>query len=162
SESEDKAMDFELTRRGLMLAGAALSMTATRSGYARSDTPVSFQLSWIKSIQYGGYFAGIDQSIYQRFGIHPTFNAGGPSMDAIANVAAGRSQLGDRPVGAIIIARDNGIPVKVIGTVFQKSPYCIISLASRPLKSVADFIGKTIAVPTSLRPLMLYLLRSNG
>ncbi len=153
-------MSFELTRRGMMLAGGAAMLPG--AARAQALTPVGFQLSWIKSIQYGGYFAGVDQGFYTKAGIAPTFNSGGPNMDAIANVAAGQSQMGDRPVGALVIARDKGVPIKVIGTVFQKSPYCIMSLASKPLKTVKDFIGKTIAVPTSSRPLMLYLLRSAG
>ncbi len=129
---------------------------------AQSLKPLSFQLSWIKSIQYGGYFGAIDQGFYKKRGIEATFNSGGPNVDPIANVASGRSGIGDRPIGPIIIAKEKGIPIKVIATVFQKSPYSIISLAEKPIKTVKDLVGKTIAVATSGRPLMLNLLRDAG
>ncbi len=144
---------------------AALGISAPFiGGRARADAvkTLSFQLSWIKSIQYGGYFAGIDNGTYKKFGVEPTFNPGGPTVDAVANVAAGQSGLGDRPIGPILVAREKGIPLKVIGTVFQKSPYSIISLAEKPIKTVKELVGKTVAVPTSSRPLMLNLLKDAG
>lgn len=59
----------------------------------------------------------------------------------------------------MIIARDKGIPIKVIATVFQRSPLAVLSLASKPIKSVKAMEGKTVAVATSNRPLVQNLLR---
>lgn len=158
-----------IDRRGFLFSGSAaaagigLGFGARISGAsAQAVKPLSFQLSWIKSIQYGGYFAGIDQGFYKKHGVEPTFNSGGPNVDPIANVASGQSGIGDRPIGPIIVAKEKGIPVKVIATVFQKSPYSIISLADKPIKTVKELVGKTIAVATSGRPLMLNLLRDAG
>ncbi len=119
--------NFTPTRRQLLkssAAAAAAAVTSLPPGAAFADTgkPVSFQLSWIKSIQYGGYFGAVDQGSYTKFGVAPTFNSGGPNMDPVANVAAGQSQIGDRPIGPLVLAKEKGIPIKVIGTVFQKSP----------------------------------------
>jgi NitT/TauT family transport system substrate-binding protein len=156
----------ELTRRRLLQAAAGVAavapfaeVSAVRAEDARR---LSFQLSWIKSIQYGGYFAGLEQGSFRKFGIDPTFVSGGPNIDPVANVASGQSQLGDRPIGSLVIAREKGIPIKVIGTVFQKSPYSIISLAKAPIKTPQDMKGKTIAVPTSGRPLVLYMILHVG
>jgi ABC-type nitrate/sulfonate/bicarbonate transport system substrate-binding protein len=121
-----------------------------------------FQLSWIKSMQYGGYFAGIDQGIFMKHGVDAVFNSGGPNIDPIASVASGQSVFGDRPIGSLLIARDKGIPIKVIGTVFAKSPFCIISLASKPIRSIKELEGKSVPVATSTRPLLLYLLKNAG
>jgi ABC-type nitrate/sulfonate/bicarbonate transport system substrate-binding protein len=159
----------ELSRRRLLQAGGcaaaapfAQSLTNVRSAVAEDMKRLSFQLSWIKSIQYGGYFAGLEQGSFRKFSIDPTFVSGGPNIDPVANVASGQSQLGDRPIGSLVIAREKGIPIKVIGTVFQKSPYGVISLAKSPIKTPQDMKGKTIAVATSGRPLLLYLiLRAN-
>ena len=155
-------MHAPLTRRQALAlaAGSALALPGARA--ARAATPVGFQLSWIKSIQYGGYFAGIETGAYEKEGIAATFNSGGPNMDPVANVAAGQSQLGDRPIGPLIIARDKGIPIKVIATVFQRSPLAVISLASKPIKTIKEMEGKTVAVATSNRPLVLNLLRDAG
>jgi ABC-type nitrate/sulfonate/bicarbonate transport system substrate-binding protein len=158
---------FDPTRRKLLKAGvsAAAAGLVSAPWIGRSfaaDAPLSFQLSWIKSIQYGGFFAGVEQGSFKKFGIAPTFVSGGPNIDPVANVASGQSQLGDRPIGPLIVAREKGIPIKVIGTVFQKSPYAIMSLAKTPIKTVQDLKGKTIAASTSSRPLMLNLILDAG
>jgi NitT/TauT family transport system substrate-binding protein len=144
------------------LAAGALTNLRTPLAHASDVRPLSFQLSWVKSIQYGGYFAGIEMGIFKKYGVEPTFNAGGPNVDPIANVASGQSVLGDRPIGPILVAREKGIPIKIIGTVFQKSPYSIISLASKPIRTIKELEGKTIAVSISGRPMMLNLIKDAG
>ena len=83
-------------------------------------------------------------------------------MDPVNNVAAGNAQLGDRPAGALLLARDKGVPIHIIGATFEKSPYCVISLASKPIDSPKDMIGKTIATPTSGRALVVNLITTAG
>ena len=161
------ASKMVLNRRKILGLGAGvlsagLLPNAIRRSEAAALDDVSFQLSWIKSAQYGGYFSGVEHGIFQKHGISATFNSGGPNIDPVANVASGQSKMGDRPIGPILVARDKGIPIKVIGTVFQKSPFCIISLAAKPIRTIQELKGKSIAVSTSTRPLMLYLLKSAG
>jgi ABC-type nitrate/sulfonate/bicarbonate transport system substrate-binding protein len=162
---------FDRNRRQFLKLGATATASAAVGGHtllfapavlAADEKPLSFQLSWIKSIQYGGYFAGIDNGSFKKFGIAPTFVSGGPNIDPIGNVASGQSQLGDRPVGSLLIAREKGIPIKIIGTVFQKSPYSVMSLAEKPIKTAKELKGKTIAVSTSGIPLMRKLIADAG
>jgi ABC-type nitrate/sulfonate/bicarbonate transport system substrate-binding protein len=163
-------MPFDTTRRRLLKGAGSAAATAAltslpglglHNAFAQ-QAKLSFQLSWVKSIQYGGYFAGLDQGSFKKFGVDATFVSGGPNVDPVANVASGQSQLGDRPIGPLIVAKEKGIPIKIIGTMFQKSPYSIMSLAKSPIKSVQELKGKTIAVATSGRPLMLNLILDAG
>jgi ABC-type nitrate/sulfonate/bicarbonate transport system substrate-binding protein len=162
---------FDPTRRRLLKAGVSAAAVTTLASspwmglgaaFAQQAKPLSFQLSWIKSIQYGGFFAGVELGSFTKFGVDPTFVSGGPNIDPVANVASGQSQLGDRPIGSLVVAKEKGIPIKVIGTVFQKSPYSVISLAKSPIKTPQDLKGKTIAVSTSGRPLILYMVLQAG
>jgi ABC-type nitrate/sulfonate/bicarbonate transport system substrate-binding protein len=161
---------FDPTRRRVLKGGVSAAAIATfaspmiglGAAFAQQAQPLSFQLSWIKSIQYGGFFAGVELGSFTKFGVDPTFVSGGPNIDPVANVASGQSQLGDRPIGSLVVAREKGIPIKVIGTVFQKSPYSVISLAKTPIKTPQDMKGKTIAVSTSGRPLILYMILQAG
>ena len=90
--------EFDPSRRRLLKAGASGAALAALSslpgiGIAHAQAkPLSFQLSWIKSIQYGGYFAGIENGSFKKYGIEPTFVSGGPNIDPVANVASGQSQ----------------------------------------------------------------------
>jgi ABC-type nitrate/sulfonate/bicarbonate transport system substrate-binding protein len=162
---------FDHNRRHFLKAGSSLAaaaalgtgpLFASGSAFAADAKPLSFQLSWIKSIQYGGYFAGLENNSFKKYGVDATFVSGGPNIDPIGNVASGQSQLGDRPIGSLLIAREKGIPIKVIATVFQKSPYSVISLADKPIKTPADMKGKTIMVATSGVPLMRKLIADAG
>jgi ABC-type nitrate/sulfonate/bicarbonate transport system substrate-binding protein len=162
---------FDRNRRQFLKLGATAAASAAVGGHTLLSAPavlaadakaLSFQLSWIKSIQYGGYFAGIENGSFKKFGIQPTFVSGGPNIDPIGNVASGQSQFGDRPIGSLLIAREKGIPIKVIGTVFQKSPYAVISLAEKPIKTAKELKGKTIAVSTSGVMLIRQLVADAG
>lgn len=162
---------FDRNRRSLLKGGASLAaaaafgtnaLFASRPAAAADAKKLSFQLSWIKSIQYGGYFAGIENGNFKKHGVDATFVSGGPNIDPVDNVASGNSQLGDRPIGPLLVAREKGIPIKVIGTVFQKSPYSVISLADKPIKTVAEMKGKTIMVSTSGVPLMRNMIADAG
>lgn len=152
---------FRPSRRSILATGLAAPFLGGRA-LAQAAQPLAFQLSWIKSIQYGGYFAGIENGDFAKVGIAPVFNSGGPNIDPVANVASGQSVLGDRPIGPLIVAREKGLPIKVIATVFQKSPFAIMSLASKPIRTVRELEGKTIAVATSNKPLMINLLKDAG
>ena len=46
--------------------------------------------------------------------------------------------------------------------VSRSSPFCVISLASKPIRTVKELEGKSIQVSTSTVPLIIYLLKSAG
>lgn len=157
-----------LSRRRALQVGSAsiagLAGTSLFGSMARASelTDLSFQLSWLKSIQYGGYMAALDNGFFESAGLDVSFVSGGPNIDSLANVAAGQSQMGDRPIGPILVAREKGIPVKIVGTVYQKSPFAIMSPADKPITSVEGLVGKTLSSGSSSRPLIEYLLREAG
>lgn len=146
-----------------MLGACAVSVLSPWSLAGHGATvDTAFQLSWIKSIQYGGYFAGLEIKSFEKYGINASFQSGGPNIDPISNVVAGRLQLGDRPSGPLVIARERGMPIKIIANAFQRSPMSIMSLASKPIRSVQQLKGKTVAVATSNQPLVINMLREAG
>ena len=57
-------------RAFLTLAGRSAVVSAgwmmLPNAPARAATPLSFQLSWIKSAQYSGYFSGLEKGYYAR------------------------------------------------------------------------------------------------
>ncbi len=145
-----------------MVQGAFAAAALTQTAAAAELKPVNFQLSWLYSIQYGGFFVGLDQGTFKAAGLDVTLTPGGPNIDTIANVTSGRAAMGDRPAGPVILAREKGFPIKVIGVIFQKSAFSIISLASKPIHTVAELKGKTIAVAPTARPTMLNLFKEQG
>ena len=158
--------DAESGRRQFLKTGAAL-LAPLAAGFpelvfGQAAANVGFQLSWVKSAQYSGFFAGLDNGFYKQEGIEALFTSGGPGIDTVANVAQGKSEMGDRPSGALIVARDKGIPVKIIGSIFQKSPGSLLSSAAKPIRSIKELTGKTVALPNTARPLVTQMIKEAG
>jgi ABC-type taurine transport system substrate-binding protein len=63
---------------------------------------------------------------------------------------------------AIKAITDQKAPLVIIGAQYQKNPVGIVSLASKPLKTPQDLIGKTIAVPPVNRLTVEAMLKLNG
>lgn len=144
-------MRIVIDRRRFMGA-AALGLAATAlPGLARrafADTPFTFQASWINDAEFTGYFVAVDQGYYKAEGLDLTYLPGGPDVIPESALIAGKADLTlttpDTTVSAIV---DQGAKFKIIGTQYQKNPVGIVSLAKNPIKTPADLLGKTLAVP---------------
>jgi ABC-type nitrate/sulfonate/bicarbonate transport system substrate-binding protein len=153
-----------LTRRTFLkrTGAAGLASGLAAPALAQSLTKVAFQLSWIRSVQYGGFFAAQEFGYFREVGIETDFMAGGPNIDAISTVATGNALIGDRPSDQLIIARGRGVPLKIIGATYQRSPGGVMSLKTKPLRSIQEFPGKTIAVPAGVRQALSAHMKAVG
>lgn len=141
-------MSLRLNRRNflsLTAAGAALPLT---SRLAMAASPFTFQASWINDAEFAGYFTAIDKGYFAAEGLDLTYLSGGPDVIPESALIAGKADLTlttpDTTVTAIV---EQGAPFKIIGAQYQKNPVGIVSLASKPIKTPQDLVGKTLAVP---------------
>jgi ABC-type nitrate/sulfonate/bicarbonate transport system substrate-binding protein len=161
---------FLRTSAGLAAAlplAAACAQVASASTLAMAPAlqganTVSWQLGWTKSVQFGGFFAAIDKGFYTEEGINPDVRAGGPQINPISIVAGGGAMVGDGGSFEVIRARAAGVPIKAFMAVFQKSPFCVMSLPEAPITAIGDFAGKTVALPIDTRPTIEALLQRGG
>lgn len=159
-----------LSRRHLLQGGAAgLGIWMLPAGLAGTSAraqgldKVVHQLGWVKSIQFGGHFAAIHNGYFEEEGIEAEFLAGGPAMAGTdISVATGQATTSDTDVEGTIRARLGDLPVRAFGAIMQKAPGAIMSLAENPLNELADFAGKTIALPDGVRPQLSGLLAAAG
>lgn len=140
-------------------AEAAAATTAAATG---AMTKVGFQLGWKKLVQFGGHFMALDKGYFKEEGIDAEFISGGPGIDAVADVAAGKVMLGDADASGLILARDKGIPVRAFAAIFQRSPFAVMSLKANPVKTLADMVGKKVGLPDGYRPQLTALLTGAG
>lgn len=155
---------------GLGLGSAALlsacggssssgSTSAAASAAAGSGDfgEIGIQLSWIKNIEFSGeYFA--DSKGYYSDGGFSKVNliAGGASAaTAESMVASKKAWVGlSSPTGtAPAIAK--GAKLKTVGATYQKSPFCIVSLAKTNIAEPGDMIGKKIGVQQGINTTIL-------
>ena len=150
-----------LTRRQFLTRGAAASAFAVGGGSlllaACSDetsapqqiTPVNFQLSWVKDVQFAGSYIADDRGYYREQGLKVSILPGGPDVTTVGPVLSGQALSGIDGALPLAQARQEGAPVKIVGTVNQNSPFVIISLADDPVEKPEDLVGKRIGVATA-------------
>ncbi len=106
------------------------------------------QAAWINDAEFMGYFIAIDNGYYKDEGLDLTYLSGGPDVIPESTIVAGKADLAlttpDTTVKAIV---EQGAKFKIIGAQYQKNPIGIVSLASKPIKTPQDLVGKTLAVP---------------
>ena len=134
-------------------AAASGSSAASGSAGAAAAAPgtygdVSLQLSWIKNIEFGGEFFADSKGYYTDAGFSSVDLVTGPVDSADALVAAGNVVIGlSAPDATARFISEQGAPLKVIGSTFQKNPFCILSLEEgKPIRTPADLVGKTLGI----------------
>jgi ABC-type nitrate/sulfonate/bicarbonate transport system substrate-binding protein len=150
-----------INRRQLavMLAGA---VAAVRPAFAQPLRKISFQQSWLSGVQYSGLYLAQADGLFGAKGIDVEFMPGGPNVDGTLNVVTGKAMLGDRPTDILITARGKGMPIKVIASMYQRSPMSVMSLRNKPIHSLKDMMGKTVAVSGGTRPIFQTLMKNAG
>lgn len=141
-------MKQAIDRRQFLRVTAASGILAFGSRAALAETPLAMQAAWINDAEFAGYFAAIDNGYYKAEGLDLNYLPGGPDVIPEGSIIAGKADLAlttpDTTVKAIV---DQGAKFKIIGAQYQKNPIGIVSLAAKPIKSPADLVGKTLAVP---------------
>jgi ABC-type nitrate/sulfonate/bicarbonate transport system substrate-binding protein len=141
-----------LVRRGALALAAAALLVGTASGCAPaaeegSDelTTLRVALGWVPNVEFGGFWIADDAGYYAEEGLKIEWIPGGPDApNPEAAVAAGDADLGlSADTKTLIDATADGNPFSLLGTVYQRGPGCLLSLADNPVVTVEDLSGKT-------------------
>lgn len=141
-------------------AGNSNGTTADGSTFGR----VAVQLSWLKNIEFAGeYFA--DSRGYFRdagFGGVDLVAGGAASTSVEAGLDTGKIWLGLSAPQTTAPAILEGLPAKIVGTTYQRNPFCIVSSAAKPIGSPQDMKGRKIGVQDTNQLIFAALLTANG
>lgn len=141
-------MTLLIDRRFFLGAGMAAATAPWLARQARAADPLVFQTSWTNDAEFAGYYVAMDKGWYKEAGLDLEYLAGGPDVVPESTIAAGKADLTlttpDTTIQAIV---DQGAKFKIIGAQYQKSPLGVVSLASKPIRTPKDLVGKTLAVP---------------
>ncbi len=113
---------------------------------------VSLLLKWDHQFQFAGYYAAIWQGYYKEAGIEVELKTrlqpDGTVLDITKEVNEGRA---DFAIGAtdILVARDKGVPLVILASIFQRSAHTLVSLANLPLSKPSDLRGLRISYDPS-------------
>ena len=147
------------------IAVAALALT----GCAPAAEPTNYgelniQLSWIKNSEFAGQFLAVENGYYTEAGFSKVNLIAGPAATE-AEVLSGNALVGiANPISTAPIILEEGAPLKIIGTTYQKNPFTILSLKNGAnIVTVQDLIGKRIGVQAGPNETLFdALLKANG
>jgi ABC-type nitrate/sulfonate/bicarbonate transport system substrate-binding protein len=147
------------------MAVAALALT----GCAPAAEPANYgelniQLSWIKNSEFAGQFMAVENGYYTEAGFSKVNLIAGPAATE-AEVLSGNALVGiANPISTAPVILEQGAPLKIIGTTYQKNPFTILSLKNGAnIVTVQDLIGKKIGVQAGPNETLFdALLKANG
>jgi len=144
-----------LLRRGLGLGALALGgptlLSACSSGSGATTAPdgttaLNYQLSWLPTTEHSGSWIAADRGYYRENGLSINFLNGGPNTSPDTVVMSDKALIGGSNADVVSKAVVQGADLRIFGTRFQKSPFCLLSRADNPINSPQDMIGKKIGV----------------
>src|SRR6266542_1391774 len=106
----------------------------------------------VQNVEFAGSIAADQQGYMKNVAITQELLAFGPNVQPITVVASGSALAG--VIGGadtFLKARASGIPVVAIGTMYQKAPSGLVSLAKNPIRTPKDAVGKRIGLQTGAR-----------
>jgi NitT/TauT family transport system substrate-binding protein len=109
-----------------------------------SATPVKLQLQWFVQAQFGGYFAAVDQGIYDDYCLDVEILEGGVDIVPQQQLADGAADFAIAWVPKALQTREAGADIVNIAQIFQRSGTLQVSFVDAGITSPDDFAGKKI------------------
>jgi NitT/TauT family transport system substrate-binding protein len=144
----------QLTRRTLLKSGAGAAaglIAAPALVSAQAADAVKFSLEFRI---YGGnapMFLAAENGIFKNLGIEASIDGSSGSGESVTRVATGTHLFGtaDASTVAEFAGRNPGVAPKIVMTIYDSFPGAIISLARKPVKSLADLKGIKLGTGTA-------------
>ena len=111
-------------------------------GYSQ-PRQVTLQLKWWHQFQFAGYYAAQKQGYFAENGLNVKLVPGNAKLDVTTEVLSGRVDFGITGCG-LLTDFAKGKPLKVLGALFQHSPYVIITDSAKNIHSPFDLVDKPI------------------
>jgi len=137
-----------LLAAGALLAACSSGSEAASTSSADSGEPfaLTLQTSWTPNVQFGGSYIAETDGLYEAEGVDVTIAPGGPETSAIALVESGQALIGQSSADVIARANEEGADLVMLGALFQKNPFAIMSLAEDPIPDPEAMLGKRIGL----------------
>ena len=117
---------------------------------ARAADHVVFGLDWKAEAEYGGYYQALATGIYAKHGLDVTIREGGPQINHMQLLMAGRLDFNLGGGRAIEFAAEN-LPFVAVAAIFQKDLAVLIAHPGQGNDSFAALKGKPIMLGADTR-----------
>ena len=107
-------------------------------------TDVTVQLQWFTQSQFAGYYAALDQGLYEDLCLDVTILEGGVEIVPIPVLDSGGADFAVSWVPRALVPREEGANVVNIAQIFERSATLQVSWADSGISSVEDLRGKNV------------------
>ncbi|HEX4172455.1 MAG TPA: ABC transporter substrate-binding protein, partial [Acetobacteraceae bacterium] len=115
-----------------------------------ADDAISFGLDWLAEAEYGGYYQALATGLYAQHGLKVTIRQGGPQVNQMQLMMAGRLDFNLGGGRAIEFVQQN-LPFVAVAAMFRKDPSVLIAHPGQGNDSFAALKGKPILIGADTR-----------
>ena len=133
-----------LARSSYGIARWCCLLVALGTTTAHAEEKFIFLTNWYAQAEHGGFYQAQAEGIYRNRGLDVDIRMGGPQVNVMQLLLAGRA---DAVMGydlQTIKAVEQGLPIVTIGAVFQKDPAALI--AHPDVKAMEDLKTRTLLI----------------
>lgn len=136
----------------------------SQNKHSDKNEKISIRLKWLHQAQFAGFYYADKAGYYKESGLNVTLNPGGVDFPAIQMVAGGSDQFGISGGDQLLLAREKGIPVVAVATIYRKIPVVFFSLKESGITKPQQFIGKKVGVKlgTDIEQIYQAMLNNTG
>jgi NitT/TauT family transport system substrate-binding protein len=136
--------------RVLKLVAASLFVWSLVPRPSHAADSITFGIDWRAEAEYGGYYQAVANGTYERHGLNVTVQEGGPQVNHMQLLMAGRLDFnlgGGRAVEFV----QNHLPFVAIAAIFQKDPIVLIAHPDQGADSFPALKGRPVELAPDAR-----------
>jgi NitT/TauT family transport system substrate-binding protein len=135
-------LEVIMSWKSTSVVSAGLLMIGIGAGHANEK--VTFSLNWVPYGLHYGIFAAEAQGYYREAGLDIDIQRGYGSGDTVKRTATGAADIGMADMASVIVGRGNGLNVKQVATLLDRSADAIFYLKGAGIGTPKDLPGRTL------------------
>lgn len=113
---------------------------------AGAKTAITVAMPYIPNVQFAQYYVAASKGYYAAEGLDVSFDYNFET-DVVQRVANGTVQFGMASGDSVLLARSQGLKVKMVATINQQFPTVFFSKKAAGIVAPADLKGKSVGIP---------------
>ena len=121
-------------------------LLASSLAFAQELTPLRLVTNWFAQSEHGGFYAALQDGLYEDAGLDVTIMQGGPQVAGMALLASGQVDMIMTGAAEVLFARNEGIPIVAFFATFQQIPQGLMFHESQAISDFDELAGRTVAI----------------
>lgn len=111
---------------------------------------VVLQTDWFPQAEHGGFYQALARGFYAQAGLEVEIRSGGPGVGIKVPVAKGDVDFGLNRSDDVLVLASRGLPLVMVGAVFQHDPQALMVHETSAVKSFKDLKGKSVTASVGM------------